>query len=211
MCLHTGSLLVAAGRSTTSLCSRVCWFYGPNEGAQEFAIYLRCNRVDIDASRGEKFTRIFCPINSRWLDVDLLKTRCGEFAAIFVISERPCHTPDPQKHALADFWRNCTSRHNIGNRHAATRLQHTECLSQYAVFVCREVDHTIRDDHVDRVVRQRDMLDLALQELDILRARFALVLIGKRQHLVRHITTVGLAAGSNPPRRKQHIYAASRT
>src|SRR5579863_9899634 len=129
MCLHTGSLLVAAGRSTTNLCSRVCWLYGPNEGAQEFAIYLRCNRVDIDASRGEKFTRIFCPINSRWLDVDLLKPCCGEFAAIFVISEGPCHTPDPQKHALANFWGDCASGYDIRYRNAATRLQHPEGLS----------------------------------------------------------------------------------
>src|ERR1017187_7018224 len=142
MSLHTGCLLVAAGRPTTSLRSGVCWFHGPNEGAQEFAIYLRCNRVDIDASRREKFTRIFCPINSRWLDVDLLKPRCGEFAAIFVISESPCHTPDPQKHALADFWRDCASGNDIGNRNAAARLQHTEDLSQYAVFVRREIDHT---------------------------------------------------------------------
>src|ERR1035437_9404557 len=116
MSLHTRSLLVAAGRSTTSLCSRVCRFYGPNEGAQKSAVYLRCNRVNIDTSRREKLTRVFCAINSRWLDVDLLKPSRGEFAAIFVISESPCHTPDPQKHALADFWRDCASGNDIRTR-----------------------------------------------------------------------------------------------
>src|ERR1035438_8498285 len=53
MSLHTCSLLVAAGRSATRFRSCVCGLDGPNEGAQEFAIYLRCNRVDIDASRGD--------------------------------------------------------------------------------------------------------------------------------------------------------------
>src|ERR1035438_5849450 len=103
MSLHTGCLLVAAGRSTTSLRSGVCWFHGPNEGAQEFAIHLGCNRVDIDASRREKLTSIFCAIDPCRLNVYLLEASCGEFAAIFFIRKRTRHAPDPQQHALADF------------------------------------------------------------------------------------------------------------
>src|ERR1019366_5210934 len=177
MSLHTRSLLVAAGRSATRFRSCVCGLDGPNESTHELAVHLRRHRVHIDAFRREKLTRIFCAVDTRRLNVDLLKTCSGEFAAIFVISERPRHTPDPQKHALADFWRDCASGNDIGNRNAPPRLQHPEGLSQYAVFVRRKVDHTIRDNHVDRVVRQWDMLDLALQELDILSTGFALVLI----------------------------------
>src|ERR1035438_10523096 len=103
MSLHTRSLLVAAGRSTTSRRSGVCWFHGPNEGAEEFAIHLGCNRVDIDTGRREELTRIFCAIDPRRLDVNLLKTSRGEFAAIFLIRKRPRNTPDPKQHALADF------------------------------------------------------------------------------------------------------------
>ena len=46
---------------------------------------------------------------------------------------------------------------------------------------------------VDRLVRQRDVLDLALQELDVLGPRLPLVLARQRQHLVRHVEAVSLA------------------
>ena len=42
------------------------------------------------------------------------------------------------------------------------------------------------------------MLDLAFQELDILRARLALILIRKRQHFIRHVEPVSLARGPDP-------------
>ena len=44
----------------------------------------------------------------------------------------------------------------------------------------------------------RGICSISPQELDILRARFALVLVGKRQHLVRHIEAVGFAGGADP-------------
>jgi hypothetical protein len=88
-------------------------------------------------------------------------------------------------------------------------LQHTKSLSQHAILVRRKVDHAIGNNHVDRIVWQGDMFDFALEELDILRASFAFVLIGQGEHLVRHIETVCLAGGANPLRGKQHIDAAA--
>src|SRR5208337_4833296 len=101
MSLHTRSLLVAAVRSATCLHSSVCRFNSTNEGTHEFAIHLWCDRVHIYALGRKKRTRILCAIDPCRLDLNLLETCCGEFAAIFVISERPRHTSDPQKHALA--------------------------------------------------------------------------------------------------------------
>ena len=62
---------------------------------------------------------------------------------------------------------------------------------------------------VDRVVGQRDVLDLALQELDVLEAALALVLLGERQHLVGHVEAVGLAGRADAARREQHVDAAA--
>ena len=61
-----------------------------------------------------------------------------------------------------------------------------------------------------RVVRQRDVLDLALEELDVLHAGFALVLAGQRQHLVGHVEAVSLAGRADAARREQHVDAAAR-
>ena len=43
--------------------------------------------------------------------------------------------------------------------------------AQHPVLVGRQVDDAVGDDDVDRIVRQRDLLDLALQELDVGRRR----------------------------------------
>src|ERR1022692_3790183 len=136
MSLHTRSLLVAASRFAASPRSYARWLDSPNEGTHELAIHVCCNRVHVDAFRRKKLTCIFCVVDSCGLDVNLLETCCGEFAAIFLISER--------------------------SRKAAARLQHTKGFSQYTILVRRQVDYAIRDNHIDRVVRQRDMLDLAL-------------------------------------------------
>ena len=62
---------------------------------------------------------------------------------------------------------------------------------------------------VDRVVGQRDVLDVALEELDILEPALALVLLGERQHLVGHVEAVRFAGRSDAPRRQQHVDAAA--
>ena len=104
---------------------------------------------------------------------------------------------------------NLAARDHVGNGEAPAGLQHAEGLAQDAVLVRRQVDHAVGNDHVHRVVGQRDVLDLALQELDVLDARLPLVLARQGQHLVGHVEAVGLAAGRNPPGRQQHVDAAA--
>ena len=74
----------------------------------------------------------------------------------------------------------------------------------------RQIDHAVGDDHVDRIVGQRDRLDLALEKLNILRARLLLVLAGEREHVVGHVEAVGLAGRPNATRREQNVDAAAR-
>src|SRR5919204_6354213 len=48
----------------------------------------------------------------------------------------------------------------------------------------------VGDDDVHAVVRQRNMLDLALQEFDIAHASLGLVLTRECEHLVRHVKPI---------------------
>ena len=77
------------------------------------------------------------------------------------------------------------------------------------VFVRREIDDAIGDDHVDGVVGQRDVFDFALEELDVFDAGLALVFAGKGEHVVGHVEAVGFAGGADAPGREQHIDAAA--
>ena len=62
-----------------------------------------------------------------------------------------------------------------------------------------------------RVVGERNVLDLALQEFGVGDARTALVFASQREHLVGHVEAVGFAGGSHAPCREQNIDAAART
>ena len=77
------------------------------------------------------------------------------------------------------------------------------------IFVGGEIDDAVRDDDIDRVVRQRNVLDFALEELDIGDAGLPLVFTRQRQHVVRHVQTVGFAGWANALCREQHIDAAA--
>ena len=63
---------------------------------------------------------------------------------------------------------------------------------------------------VDRVVRQRHVLDRALQELDVLDPGLALVSAGQLEHLVGHVEAVGLAGRADSPGGEQDVDAAAR-
>ena len=67
--------------------------------------------------------------------------------------------------------RHLAAHDDVGDGEAAARLEHAEGLAQHAVLVGREVDDAVGDDDVHRVVGQRDVLDLALEELDVRRRR----------------------------------------
>ena len=46
--------------------------------------------------------------------------------------------------------------------------QHAKRFGQHAILVGRKIDHAVGNDHVHRVIGQRNVLDLALEELDVL-------------------------------------------
>ena len=54
------------------------------------------------------------------------------------------------------------------------------------------------------------MLDFPLEELDVGRARLALVIARQRQHVVGHVEAVGLAGRADAARRQQNVDAPAR-
>ena len=71
------------------------WFHGADEGAHEFSIDLRGDRVHVDALAGEKFARVFDAIDARGLDVDGLEASRCELRAVIVFFERAGDAADP--------------------------------------------------------------------------------------------------------------------
>lgn len=75
--------------------------------------------------------------------------------------------------AAADDVRNVLAADDdVRDGEAAAQLEDAEGLGGDTVLVGREVDHAVRDDGVNRVVRQEDVFDVPLQKLDVRRPEF---------------------------------------
>ena len=59
---------------------------------------------------------------------------------------------------------------DVGHADPPAGAQHPVCLGEHRRLVGRQVDHAVGDDDVDRRGGQGNVLDLALEELDIGRA-----------------------------------------
>src|SRR2546430_4349144 len=99
---------------------------------------------------------------------------------------------------------------DVGDGEPAPRPQHAERFGKDAVLVRREIDDTVGDDDVDGPVGQRDVLDLASQELDVLDVRLPLVVSRQREHLVGHVQPVRLARRPYPLGGQEDVDASTR-
>jgi hypothetical protein len=184
-----------------------------HERAHEPAVDLGKRLVVIgEAGLRQEASRVGAPVDARRFDVDRFEPGPGQLAAIALFLERARDAPDPQLHAAAQLRRDITaSDHHIRDRKPAAGLEHTERFREDAVLVGGEIDDAVRDDHVHRVVRQWNLFDLALEELDVRHAGLLLILAGEREHLVGHVEPVGLAGSADAPRREEYVDAAART
>ncbi len=80
---------------------------------------------------------------------------------------------------------------------------------EHAPFVGRKVDHAVRYHDVDRSAGERDVLHLALQELDVFHAGLLLIRARDLEHLVGHIETVRLSRRADAPGREDHVDTAA--
>ena len=131
------------------------------------------------------------------------KPAAASFAAIVVFfqAHRRCTPP-----RASTLWRISGSiSPRVTTSDTAKRppgLQHAESFAQDSVFVGGKIDDAVGNDDIDRVVGQRDTLNLALQKLDVRDPRLALVVVGQSQHFVGHVETVGFAGGADAARQK---------
>src|SRR6185295_2426964 len=160
----------ATARRTTA------WFHGTDKRADEFTLDLRSNRIGIQTLASQKLPRILKRVRASWLDFDRVKARAGKLGDIVGILQRTGDAADPQFHAAPNFGRHVAAHHNIRDGKSAAGFQDPEGFAQNAVFVGGKIDDAIGNDDIDRVVRQRDAFDFALQELDVGHSGAALIL-----------------------------------
>ena len=99
---------------------------------------------------------------------------------------------------------------HVRDGEASPRPQYARGLADHAALVGAEVDHAVGDDDVDAGVRERDLLDVALEELDVLDARRARVGTRQREHLVGHVEPDRLAGRARRGGGDQDVGAGAR-
>ena len=101
------------------------------------------------------------------------------------------------------------------------RTTTSETANRPPGFSTRNASRSTASLSLDRLMTQFEMMTstelsgsgmasmVALQELDVRRARLALILACERQHLVGHVEAVGFAGRSDALGREQHVDAAA--
>src|SRR6202041_450400 len=123
-----------------------CRFCGADEGAEEFAVHLRSDGVNVETLAGKKFAGVFDAINARGFNLGFRKSSVLEFAEIIVFFESARDASDPEENALANFGKHFAARHNVGDGEAAAWFQHAKSFAEDRIFIGRKIDHAIRDD-----------------------------------------------------------------
>ncbi len=154
-------------------------FAGPHERTHELAFYLQSDSIDIDTSAGEKFSCVLYAIDPCRLQVDLFEANVCQFPAILLLFEGSRDTVNPQFNVVANWRWHLASHHHIRDCEATPRSEHAESFRQDTVLVTGQVDDTVRDNDIDRVVRQRNLFDLTLEKLDIFNSGLALILVAR--------------------------------
>ena len=76
---------------------------------------------------------------------------------------------------------------DIGNADPAAGHQDPEHLGEHCGLVGGQVDHAVGDHHIDGRVGEREVLDLALAELDVGSPRLGGVGAGEGEHVIGHV------------------------
>ena len=167
--------------------------------------------VHVDSALRQERAGIVYLVDAPRLDLDIGEAGRLELRRVLCFLQRPGDAADPKLHAPPDIRGDLTADHDVGHREPAARLQHTKRFAQHCVLVTRQVDHAVRDDHVDRIVGERDVLDRPFQELYVGCAGLALVLARQREHLVGHVETEGLPRRADPLRGQENVDATAGT
>src|ERR1022692_4662346 len=134
-----------------------------------------------------------------------------ELVLVIVNNESSGNAACPQCHKALKVLREFLSKDDIGDRKKSAVLEDAERFSQDDVLIGREVDDAVRNDDIDRLIRERNIFDSAKEELDVLHTGFHLVLSSKLNHFRCHIKSVDLARWPDATRGEEHVNATART
>ena len=181
-----------------------------HECTHELAVHLRRECVHIQTLFREKFSRVFNAVDTGRFDFDLLETRRGQLAAIFVFVERARYAADPQQHALANLW-----------RAISPRVTTSDTANRPPGFKTRKASRSTWSLSAERLMTQFEMITSTelsgsgmcsispFRNSTFSAPDFALVLVREREHFVRHVEAIGFACGTNALGRKQYVNAAT--
>ena len=147
----------------------------------------------------------------RELDADLLEAGRLEPCLVLASRQRSRDTADKRAAVGPLLRREPVFGDDVADAEASAGLEDTVHLGQDRRLVRREVDHAVRDHDVDRVGRQWDLLDHALEEVHVLDTGLCCVLPRERQHLVGHVQAVGDTARPDALRGEDDVDATARS
>src|SRR5262249_57282454 len=128
-------------------------FLRADKGTHDAAVDLRERRFVRQSSFVEGLSHVIRSVDSRRLDVDLLASGVSAFLAALLYLERARDAADPELHAAANGVGNVVStHHDVGHSQTTAWLEDAERLCHDPILVGGQVDHAVRNDHVDRVV-----------------------------------------------------------
>src|SRR5918997_558767 len=143
---------------------------------------------------------------------DTLEARSGEQRLVLLLLQGPDHAPGPQpyrlKHLVGQIGLAPKEDH-VGDSEAAPGLEDPIRLGDHPVLVGGEIYDAVAHHDVHVPVRQRHVLDLALEELGILHPGLRAVPTSELKHLVGHVQAISLPARSHASRREQNIDSAA--
>ena len=143
-------------------------------------------------------------------DVDVVEAGSAHPGDAVVLGEGAGDAAGPQSHDLGELGLQGAGEDDVGDREPAAGAQHSQGLAEDLVLVRGQVDDAVGDDDVNRVVGQRDVLDAAQQELDVLHPGLGLVRVGELVHLRGHVQAIGLTAGGNTASGQEYVDASAR-
>jgi len=94
---------------------------------------------------------------------------------------------------------------DVAHRYSAARLEHAGNLTKYRGLVRREIQDAVGDDAINRRIRQWNLVDGGLIELDIGVAARLGICSRTLNHGRRHIYADGTAFRANHLRRQEHV------
>src|SRR5665647_3770864 len=135
----------------------------------------------------------------------------SELVLVIANNESSGNAACPQCHKALKVLRQFPLKDDVGDRKKSAVLEDTERFSQHDVLIGSEVDDAVRDDDIDRLIRERNIFDSAKEELSVLHTGFHLVLSSKLNHFWCHIKSVDLASWPDATRGEEHVNATART